>query len=174
MLGYFDSEIWKALWRWAKRRHINPRLGAGRVKKKYFRTHQGRTWTFFAKIKDRRGNPKYIHICRANAIPIKRHVKVKGIASPDDPSLKKYWKDRQTEYGKSYWTKGSKLYNVAETQKWKCPICGEHLFNGEELHTHHIVRVKDDGTDKEDNLVHVHKACHQYLHKGERSELPEA
>jgi len=66
------------------------------------------------------------------------------------------------------------MYNVADNQKWKCPVCGEHLFNGEELHTHHIIRVKDGGTDGEDNLIHMHKACHYHTHTGNRSKEQKA
>lgn len=176
VLSYFDHKIWQALWRWAKNRHRSQdnKRGAGYVKKKYFRTYMGQKWTFFAKTSDRRGNPRYVHICRASAIPIERHVKVKETASPDDPSLTKYWKDRQTKYGKTYWAKGSKLYKVAENQEWKCPVCGEHLFNGEELHTHHKVRIKDGGTDETENLIHMHKTCHHHQHSGKRSEVSDA
>lgn len=170
-LSYFDHKVFKALWRWALKRHStqNNKWGKKRVKKKYFRYHERQEWTFFAKIKDRRGKPKNIHIFRASSIPIEYHVKVEGRASPDDPKLTKYWKDRQTKYGKSYWPKGSKLREIAQRQKWKCPVCGEQLFNDiegkrEELHTHHIVQVKDGGTDNKENLTLMHKTCHQHLH----------
>lgn len=174
VLSYFDTEIWKALWRWARRKHRTQDniKGAGWVKKEYFRTYQGRDWTFFAKTQDRRGKPKLIHIYRASSIPIERHVKVKGTSSPDDPNQTQYWKDRQTKYGKSYWPEG-KLRKVAERQKWFCPVCGEHIFNGEELHTHHIVRVKDGGTDEIENLIHLHKPCHQHLHSMGENVSPE-
>jgi RNA-directed DNA polymerase len=86
------------------------------------------------------------------------------MASPDDPSLTAYWEKRQTTYGKTYFAKGSKLFNVAERQGWKCPTCGEHLFNGEELETHHVLPVKDGGRDTEENLIHLHKACHHKIH----------
>jgi RNA-directed DNA polymerase len=39
-----DHEIWKMLWRWAKRRH--PNRGAQWVKDRYFRTEDSRTWVF--------------------------------------------------------------------------------------------------------------------------------
>lgn len=166
VLSYFDHQIWKELWRWSRRRHHTQsnKWSKKRVKKKYFRTHMRQDWTFFALTQDRRGQPKFIHIFRASSIPIERHVKVTGNSSPDDPSLTKYWQDRQTKYGKSYWPKGSKLRIIAQRQGWKCPVCGEQLFNGEELHTHHKVKVKDGGTDEIVNLIHLHKSCHQHLH----------
>lgn len=172
-MSYFDDQIWRSLWRWCTSRHNTPKKGAGWVKKKYYRPNGGSKGTFFAKIQDRHGKPKYIYLAKASAIPIERHVKVKDTASPDDPKLAKYWKDRKTKYGKSYWSDG-KLRSCAEQQRWKCPVCGEHLFNGEELETHHKVRVKDGGTEDRDNLIHLHKTCHHHLHSGKRSQEQEA
>ena len=141
--------------------------------KKYFRTHYGRKWTFAVDVTDRRGKKDALRLYQVKDIPIQRHVKVKGAASPDDPTLANYWKDRQTTYGKTYWTKGSKYYEVAENQQWKCTLCGEHLFNGEELQTHHQIKVSDGGTDEADNLAHLHNACHKQVH-GKRTEKQEA
>ena len=117
-----------------------------------------------ATVTNRLGKHESLALIRLADIPIVRHVKVKGTASPDDPSLSLYWQTRNTQSGKSYWTKGSKLYKVAANQLWKCPICGEHLFNGEPLHTHHIIAVKDGGTAAEVNLIHLHSPCHRHQH----------
>jgi RNA-directed DNA polymerase len=102
-------------------------------------------------------------------LSLNSHVKVKGKASPDDPQLTQYWKNRQNQYGKTYWENGSKLYKVAQNQGWQCPGCGEGLFNGEALHTHHVMAVSEGGSDRAENLIHLHKACHQQIHMGHRS-----
>jgi RNA-directed DNA polymerase len=108
-------------------------------------------------------------------LPIERHIKVASTASPDDPALTTYWHRHQTQYGKTYWGKGSKLREVAEKQHWQCPVCHEHLFNGEELQTHHTIPVQQGGTERTENLVHLHKVCHQHLHQRSRvQELQEA
>jgi len=96
--------------------------------------------------------------------PIERHIKVKGNASPDDPSLKEYWEKRHQKNGKSYWEKGTKYYEVAKIQNWKCPICGEPLLNGEKIETHHILPVAKGGLDDVDNLQHLHSSCHKQVH----------
>lgn len=171
VFGYIDHKVWEMLWRWCLRRH--PDKGKRWVMKKYFRTHYGRKWTFAVDVTDRWGKKDVLRLYHVKDIPIQRHVKVKGAASPDDPTLTNYWKDRQTTYGKTYWTKGSKYYEVAENQQWKCTLCGEHLFNGEELQTHHQIKVSDGGTDEIDNLAHLHKACHKQVH-GKRTEKQEA
>ena len=164
--SYVDYRIWQMLWKWSLRRH--PNKGKKWVASRYFRTINGTKWNFAQPVKSRQGKDTIITLPKLAYIPIVRHVKVKGTASPDDPSLAKYWQNRQTKYGKSYWAKGSKLYQVALNQNWKCPVCGEHLFNGEKLHTHHIIRVKDGGTDKAENLIHQHVACHRHEHTNKK------
>ncbi|HEY9633906.1 MAG TPA: group II intron reverse transcriptase/maturase [Coleofasciculaceae cyanobacterium] len=172
VFAYFDHEMVLALWRWAKKRH--PNKGKKWVKNKYFGRVGNDHWVFKATTKDRTGKTKALSLLRMATIPITRHVKVSGSSSPDNPALVEYWEKRRTKYGKTRFEKGSKLYKVAENQKWHCPVCGEHLLNGEEWHTHHKISVKDGGTDEIDNLIHLHKACHRHLHSGQRSELQEA
>lgn len=170
VFSYVDYRIWRMLWKWAVRRH--PNKGKKWIANKYYNRPNG--WEFTAKTTDRNGTNRIMTLVRLSDIPIERHVKVKDTSSPDDPTLNKYWQTRKTQRGKSYWEKGSKLYRVAQKQEWNCPVCGEHLFNGEELHTHHIVRVKDGGTNQEENLEHLHKACHHHKHTGKRFAVREA
>ena len=159
---YISYRVWRYLWRWATRRH--PKKSKGWVKAKYFHRFKGRDWTFMCKGTGRKGKEVNHILLDISSIPIVRHIKVKGNSSPDDPSLKKYWEERQKKQGKNYWAKGSKYEQVAKQQNWKCPNCEESLFNGEEIETHHIVPLKDGGTDDSENLVHLHKACHKQVH----------
>lgn len=96
-----DSLIWRALWRWALRRHRSK--GTNWVKNRYFKRLGGRDWRFKAKYRDRQGKIIEPVLINLSSIPIKRHVKVRGTASPDDPSLTEYWMTRSanvrgTEY----------------------------------------------------------------------------
>lgn len=168
--SYFHYRLWRMLWYWALKRH--PNKSKTWVAHKYFRSLNGVKWTFSADARDRHGNQITISLFNITTIPIQRYSKVKGTASPDDPALVPYWLHRQTSQGKTYWAKGSKYYSVAQHQDWKCPVCGEHLFNGEQLQLHHLVPIKDAGTDKQENLVHLHKTCHQHLHTGKHSRKP--
>ncbi|OUL18663.1 group II intron reverse transcriptase/maturase [Nostoc sp. T09] len=160
--SYISSRLWRYLWCWAKRRH--PNKNKKWVRKRYFKTINGNQWTFATIISDRQGKQKYLILYPIAYTPIERHVKVKGEASPDDPSLKEYWEKRHQKYGKSYWEKNSRNYKIAQNQNWKCPICGEPLLNGEEIETHHIVPVAQGGLDDAENLQHLHKACHKQVH----------
>jgi len=131
---------------------------------KYFHRVKGVKWTFCCKVKDRRNKEKDLILYRIESTPITRHVKVKGEASPFDKEFSQYWENRYKQMGKKKWANGSKNEQVAKNQNWKCPICGEPLANGEDIETHHIVPVKDGGTDRIENLVHLHKSCHKQVH----------
>ena len=133
------------------------------VQKRYFQTLNGNKWSFACKG-ERRGKEALLALYHIGSTPIERHIKVKGEASPDDPSLREYWEKRHQKAGKSYWEKNSRNYKIAQSQSWKCPICGEPLFNGEEIETHHIVPVAEGGRNDTDNLQHLHKACHKQVH----------
>lgn len=166
--NYISYRMWKYLWSWAKRRH--PNKNAKWVQKRYFKTINGNKWTFACTSTDKRQRKETeLTLYPIAYTPIERHVKVKGEASPDDPSLKEYWEKRHQKYGKSYWEKNSRNYKIAQNQNWKCPICGEPLFNGEEIETHHIVPVAEGGQNDIENLVHLHKACHKQVHSKSKS-----
>lgn len=158
----FDHKLVQMLIRWGMRKH--PNKGKEWIVAKYFGRIGGDHWVFKARTKDRQGKLQESYLYKMATTEITRHIKVAGKASPDDPALESYWKKRQTKYGKIYFAKGSKLYQVAQNQDWKCPVCREHLFNGERIHTHHVMEVANGGSDEAENLVHVHLECHKQIH----------
>ena len=162
VFSYISYRVWQYLWQWAKRRH--PDKGVRWLHHRYFKTINGVKWTFATTISDRRGIAKDFILYPIAYTPIERHVKVKGDASPDNPSLREYWENRHQQYGKSYWVRNSRNYQIAQNQNWKCPLCGEQLFNGETIDTHHIVPVAQGGLDSIENLQHLHKPCHRQEH----------
>jgi len=92
---------------------------------------------------------------------IQRHCMVKGAASPDDPSLRDYWIQRTAQQVKRL---PPALRSFAQRQWRVCYHCGESLFNGEEIHAHHLIPLAEGGTDDHTNIVLVHLYCHQQLH----------
>ncbi len=52
---------------------------------------------------------------------------------------------------------------VFERDRYTCQICKKREGI---LQTHHIIQKKDGGSDKPDNMVTVHKDCHEDYHKG--------
>jgi RNA-directed DNA polymerase len=157
-----DYHIWRALWCWVERRH--PKKPKRWVYRRYF---EGGKYgaTFYTESRDRRGKTIRLRLERMPAIPIIRHVKVKGSASPDDPALKAYWDSRRLKMGRQRLAKGGTLYGIAEAQRWQCPGCGQTLFDGQEVHLHHRTPVHAGGSDERENLQWLHAACHRQRHQ---------
>ena len=176
VLSYFDNQIWKALYRWARRKHGG--LSRKKVCKKYFNVgikHPNyNKWDFLTITKDRKGYEKVLVLFKASTVPIVRHIKVAGNNSKDDPTLKKYWQQRAMNLGNQRFVPNSKYEKIAQRQKHKCPICGEHIHNGESLHLHHIIPINKGGTEELKNLTWMHEACHKIAHtKKSRKEKSE-
>lgn len=92
---------------------------------------------------------------------IERHIIVQGTASVDDPQLQQYWQNRQKRLLKNL---PSFRQQIAQRQNGCCPVCGESLFNGEELHLHHRRPKSQGGKDTLANLQLLHLFCHQQVH----------
>ncbi len=90
VFAYVSFQIWKMLWHWCLRRH--PDKGKYWVRKKYFGSQVYGGWRFQARC----GN-NTLYLFDVSSVPIERHAKVKGAASPDDPALQEYWKKRVEE-----------------------------------------------------------------------------
>jgi RNA-directed DNA polymerase len=71
-----DDQIFKILWYWACRRHRNSRRTW--IKRKYFPLFRGVEWNFSCKDED----GKQLILYKAQAMPIQRHIKIKGNANP--------------------------------------------------------------------------------------------
>jgi RNA-directed DNA polymerase len=99
---------------------------------------------------------------------IVRHQLVRGTASPDDPNLRDYWWSRRRINRRSLTPGDVKL---AESQNWRCPVCGRDLLlEEEELHRHHKRPRGLGGTDAPSNRELVHLYCHQQRHAALRRE----
>jgi RNA-directed DNA polymerase len=157
-----DDHLWRALWCWATRRH--PRKSQRWIYRRYFAVGKYGA-TFYAESRERRGKTIRLRLERVPAMPIVRHVKVKGCASPDDPALKAYWDSRRLKMGRQHVATGSTLYGRAEAQRWRCPGCGQALFDGQEVHLHHLIPVHAGGSDARAHLQGLHAACHHQRHQ---------
>jgi RNA-directed DNA polymerase len=149
--SYVENRTRWILWKWAKRRHPNKSIPW--ILNKYFEKVGYGTRNVFKRL------------YRIEQIPIVRYIKVKGKASPDDPILKEYWENRKNRISKIYFAKDSKLYRLAESQNWKCDLCGNWLFNGEKINRHHII---PGGSDEISNLRIRHESCHYQGHSNSK------
>lgn len=157
IFGDLDNWMFRREKRWIKRSHPSKSTGWGN--KRYFgrfNPERKDMWTF--------GDKKSgAHIRKFSWFKVERHYMVPGRYSPDNPESKvqEFWKQRRKAIPKSA-TKAEKV--LAKKQEGVCPICGESLFNGEELHKHHKIPKHKDGNDTYLNLMLVHLYCHQQIH----------
>jgi hypothetical protein len=114
-----DHEIWKALWRWACRRH--PHKPVRWVRKRYFLTLGNRNWVFGAKVKDDRGGLVVKKLLKAKDTPIRKppHIKIKGDANPFDPSWEAYFAKRLSFDINAKWAIGGGRVNLRKFHR-KC------------------------------------------------------
>jgi RNA-directed DNA polymerase len=141
--------------RYARRMH--PNKAYAWLKKRYFgklNPNRDDQWVFGDKASGR-------YQLKFSWFEIQRHILVRGRASPDDPSLRHYWEDRQCTKAK---TLGLNRRKLAQRQHYRCPVCKVSLFNEEDLQQHHLTPRSQGGTDESSNQILVHLYCHQQIH----------
>ena len=142
------------------------------------RTHPNKSkgWTqnkYWGRFNFQRPNDKWVfgdkskgaYMLKFSWFNIKRHPLVEKKSSPDDPKLKDYWEKRQKKRAESESEKFNKIQQkVAKRQEYRCPICGNSLFNDEPLHLHHKIPRCQGGKDEIKNLLWLHQFCHHKVH----------
>jgi RNA-directed DNA polymerase len=150
-----DTWMFERAKRYAKRMH--PHKNQGWRKRRYWgRLNLDRNdhWVFGDKQTGQ-------YLLKFSWHKIRRHAMIKSDASPDDPNLKEYWDSRNKKKSEILIPSYQKL---AQKQGYKCPICGESLFNDEPLQKHHKTPRSEGGNDSYANLELMHYYCHQQVH----------
>jgi len=151
IFSLLDDYLFKLQKRWTRRQHPNK---GWEWRKRYWQNVKGEAkWVF---------TDGEVHMLKFSWTPIQRHVVVQRFASWDDPELENYWNERKQKAVESMLTKFQQ--KIAKQQGYVCPICGDSLDNGEEVHEHHVVQRKDGGGNHPGNLRLVHLYCHQAIH----------
>jgi RNA-directed DNA polymerase len=119
VFGSLSSYMWKLTWKWAKHSHPNkPRRW---VTARYFGTFnplRDDKWVFGDKDAG-------AYLVKHSWTGIRRHVMVKGTASPDDPGLAGYWRYRRDKHGPPL---DSVTLNLLARQGYRCPLCGSRVL----------------------------------------------
>jgi RNA-directed DNA polymerase len=145
IFSYCDHLLTHLLLVWARHRHPNKRKSW--VVRKYWAVDRGEGWTF--KVQD--GPTLKEH----RAIPIRRHVKVKGQASPYDGNLV-YWTQRLKDHPLI----GTRTGSLLKLQHGQCAYCGLYFKPGDVLESDHIIPRHLGGDDRLMNLQLLHRHCH--------------
>lgn len=151
-----DRWMWSKLSSFVQKRH--PNKSRRWRNSKYWGKIKGRNdqWVFMDK-----DNPKDLFLWKLAWTPIRRHVLVKGRSSPDDPKLREYWKKRQTNKSQYLFRLKAILW---QNQAGLCYLCKDNIDNGEAIDIHHKIPRSLGGSDKLENLVVLHSACHKQVH----------
>lgn len=159
-----DSIVWKIVWQWAKRRH--PKKPSTWVYDRYYRTIEGRRWTFACTTGDiyPDGKPKLRVLRTLGTMQIVRHVKIKADANPFDPEWDPYFDKRETEQMLLHLEGRKKLLILWKRQNGRCPLCNERITKETGWHRHHRKSRSQGGSDRAVNLVLVHDVCHAQEH----------
>ncbi len=156
-----DFAIFKALWRWARRRHPKTK-NAHWVRQKYFHTHKRRTWTFSGEIKDQQGKLRPVHLLYATDTRLQYQVKVRARANPFGPQWEVYFEKRLQDKMRS--TLNSWLLQIWCSQHGRCPVCRQLITLESGWHAHHIVWRSHGGGNQPGNIELLHPGCHWQLH----------
>ena len=113
-------------------------------------------WVFMDKTK------KY-YLKKPTWIPIIRHVMVKGRNSPDDGTLKEYWRKRQEK--KRKYKSSSTRGRIWKRQKGLCPICQDHIDNENKYRTYQIIPKDRKSEEVPHKFWIVHDICHRQYQK---------
>jgi RNA-directed DNA polymerase len=148
-----DHQIWQALWRWACRRH--PEKGKRWIKQRYFKCLKGRDWRFADKDKLL---PTLVEYRK------RPHTKIKGEASPYDPTYDEYFSKRLAQRMDGTLEGRRKLRFLWWWQEGECPICNQKITRETGWNLHHIIKRSERGSDKLTNLVLLHPNCHRQHH----------
>lgn len=150
-----DHLIWLRLKRWAVRRH--PNKNKTWIINKYWKTVGGDNWSF--------GEKDGATLIRHSATAIKRHVKVKGEASPYNGDTL-YWAKRKGSHPE---LKDS-IAKLLKKQNGKCNWCKLTFQEEDIIEIDHIVPRAIGGNVK-DNLQLLHRHCHDVKTKYDLADI---
>ena len=155
--------MFRALWRWSKRRH--PRKNRGWVRKKYFPNLQGRSWTFATKAAKDDGTKVWKTLYQLSGKPIQRHKKIKGSYNPFDPADELYGEKLRQERLLNDRRHLKQWITLYKSQAGLCPVCNCKITKETGWHDHHIHYTVAGGSDSLHNRTLLHPFCHTKVHR---------
>ncbi|MFM0069340.1 group II intron maturase-specific domain-containing protein [Paraburkholderia aspalathi] len=159
--GRVSHEIWRCLWRWAKRRH--PNKSSRWVRQKYFRIVGLQHWVFGTETGNplSTGKPELLTLYDIAGTPIRRHRKIKAAANPFDLQWEGYFEER-LRFAMLDSLKGRvQLIRLWLDQARSCPVCQQMITKTSGWSLCHVVRKIDGGKDTTGNLTMLHPECHR-------------
>jgi len=155
-------DIFRAIWRWAKRRHPGKR--ADWVRAKYFVSEGQRNWVFGTTVTKSDDSEVLMTLYSLAGTAIKRHKKVKGEFNPFDPAQEMYGEALRQERMLNSMAHRKRWIKLYMSQRGLCALCQCKMTKETGWHDHHIVYRVSGGSDALGNRVLLHPNCHVQVH----------
>lgn len=159
-MGYL---LFRALWRWSRRRH--PRKNLTWIRKKYFPPVEGRNWVFATTVAKDDGTKTRLTLYPLGATAIERHRKIKGAFNPYDPAWELYGEELQRRRMLSGMRHKKQWLTLYSEQAGRCLVCKNPITKESGWHDHHLQYRVLGGTNALSNRVLLHPFCHAQLHR---------
>ncbi|BDB25315.1 group II intron reverse transcriptase/maturase [Cupriavidus sp. P-10] len=161
-LNRLGHDIFRALWRWAKRRH--PGKKADWVRKKYFGSVGQRSWVFGTTVVKDVDSEVWVELYSLASTPIQRHKKVRGDYNPFDPAQEVYGETLRQERLLDSMAHRKQWIKLYMSQRGLCALCQCKMTKDTGWHDHHIEYRVRGGSDGLRNRVLLHPNCHVQVH----------
>ena len=158
-----DHLLFRAIWRWSKRRH--PKKKVDWVRRKYFHSVELRNWVFAGRTEGSNGKWRAATLLTLADTPIRRHTKVKGSYNPFDPKDEKYGEALRQQRLLQSRRHRLQWMSLFQSQAGCCALCGGAITRETGWHDHHIVYRAMGGSDTLANRVLLHPVCHTRVHQ---------
>lgn len=157
-----EHDIFRALWRWAKRRHANKTPTW--IRKKYFASTGDRSWVFGTTVVRDDGSQDRVELYSLPRTPIQRHRKVRGDYHPFDPAQERYGETLQQKRMLNSMSHRKQWIKLYISQHGKCALCQCKITKETGWEDHHIEPRIFGGSDVLGNRVLLHPNCHIQVH----------
>jgi len=158
-----EHDIFRALWKWAKRRH--PKKSIDWVRKKYFPSGDGRSWVFGTHVAQDDGSKRWVELYQLSGTTIQRHKKVRGDYHPFDPAQEMYGETLRQERMLNSMSHRKQWIKLYVDQRGLCALCKCKITKDTGWHDHHVEYRMFGGSDALGNRVLLHPNCHAQVHK---------
>jgi len=157
-----DHEITRKVGCGAQRNH--PTKSGGWLTPKYFSARAPRSGESGPTRTQADGKKQTIRLAKAQAPPIRRHVKIRQAANPYDPAGETYFAARAGQQMAEDLQGRRKLVQLGMEQKGRCPMCDQQITKATGWNLHHLHGRVKGGTEVRANRVLLHPNCHRQVH----------
>jgi RNA-directed DNA polymerase len=154
-----DNIIWHLTLGWARRGH--PHKNHAWILQKYYKGTKGSSHRFGGTEIQEDGTAREFILIYMAYTPIRRHLKIQGVAHPFDVKYDEYFEKRTSDK----WRNNSKRLNIENQmtmcQEDKCPCCKERITIKHHWYISLKRKASKGGEYKFGNIDIIHSGCYE-------------